>query len=316
MARTILEIAREAAERDATAPAPSKLFDTNNRVARILRTALKDTMRDYLAKVGGWQGASEFHSTWAFSLVKGRFAYQLPPDFLRVIPNTQQRDGWTLGLLGPATPQTWARWLSGSAGATAPMGWRIKNNLLFIEPVPASTELVTIEYISRYPVISEIREGDYDLSVTPIKINAPLVPRDGHMSDGLRDVVSPPTPEDASYDGAPGYDVGKWGKDTHEELRRINPLSDIEPLPQVRRPEFTSDDDMPAFEDDHILSLGLTYRLRRGLGLPYIEQAADYEQELDTKANSDAGNNTGFTVGGDEDVADVLPLGNGVWALS
>ena len=48
MARSILEIAQEAAERDKTAPAPAQLFGTNDRVARILRVAAKDTMRDLM----------------------------------------------------------------------------------------------------------------------------------------------------------------------------------------------------------------------------------------------------------------------------
>ena len=178
MARTILEIAQSAAERDVTAPAPSALFGTNDRIARALRSAAYDTMREYLV-VSNWVGLSEFQSTWVFALRPGVFAYPLPPDFNRIIPNTEQRNGWPLGLVGPTSPQSWAAWLYGQAAVSAPMGWRIRNNSIVIEPTPQAEELVVIEYITRYPVVSPVKSGDYDFSTTPPSTIDPVVPRDG-----------------------------------------------------------------------------------------------------------------------------------------
>ena len=138
MGRRILDIAVEAAERDATAPAPTTLFATNNKVAKILRIAARDTLREYL-RASDWIGLSEHHATWAFVTHPGRFAYPLPPDFLRLIPNTEHRGGWPMGLVGPATPQAWAHWLFGGGG-TAPvqMGWRIHNGAIWVEPTPTT----------------------------------------------------------------------------------------------------------------------------------------------------------------------------------
>lgn len=315
MARTILEIAREAAERDATAAPPAKLFGTNNKIARILRTAAKDTLREIMAK-GGWQGLSELHSTWTFSTIPGVYAYPLPPDWLRAIPRTEQRNGWPLGLCGPASPATWAGWLSGVAAVTAPMGWRIRNNTIFMEPPPAGVELVSMDYISRFPVVSDMAESDVDKTAKPMKVNAPLVWRDGYMNIVAPEKVLHNPEEAGKYETDPGWDDAIWGDSVWSELRRVLPTSEYLPKIQVRRPEFTADTDLPAFDDDFLLSMGMTFRLRRSLGLAYGEQAAEYEEQLDNKLNTDAGNSASFTIGGGHGGADVLPLGGGRWMVS
>ncbi len=316
MARTILEIAQGAAERDATAPAPSVLFGTNDRIAKILRTAAHDVLREVL-RSNRWQGLSEWHSTWVFALQAGRYAYQLPPDLLRIIPRTEQRNGWPMGLVGPASPQVWARWLSGAVTTPAPHGWRIKNNVLWIDPTPSADELVTIEYVSRYPVVSEIRVGDYDLSTKPPQTLAPVVPRDGWMKLEDDTLVSPTHAADNfDYDDAPGFDDGKWDIEPHEILKRLSPQSASQPLPQVRRERFAADTDTPAVDDDFILSLGMTYHLQRALGLPYAERAAEFERELEVKLADDAGGARDFTLGGEGCDWPAVPLGDGKWMVS
>lgn len=316
MPRTVLEIAKEAAERDATAPAPTVLFGTNDRIARILRGAIKDTMREYM-RGNTWSGMSELHSQWAFTLRAGVYAYRLPPDFLRMIPRTEQRDGWPMGLVGPATPQAWAAWLYGGSSVVAPMGWRIRNNTLFVEPVPTADELVVIDYVSRYPVVSEIRDGDYDLTKDPPQTVAPVVPRDGWLEMENADLLdSDDGATGARWDELPGWDVGLWGNDPLEALRRILITSDGAVAPEVRREEFTADDDKPAFDDDYFLSLGMTFRLRRSLGLPYAEQAAEYEEEMAVKMATDNGTPRSFRIGQDDMIAETLPLGDGRWLVS
>lgn len=314
MARTILQIAQEAAERRATAPAPTTLFNTQNKTAKILRIAAGDVLREYL-RATEFVGLSEFHSTWAFSLIPGRFAYPLPPDFLRMIPNTEHRGGWPMGLIGPATPQSWAAWIFGGSSAPVEMGWRIRNGAIFIDPTPKTYELVTIEYISRYPVVSLVREGDYDITQNPPVCTAPFVPRDGHIDIPAALDVTEPTEGEGQYDAPPGYDIAKFGQSTHEALRRIAPTTANAPLAQVRRPEFTADDDVPAFEDDHLLSLGLTFKLRQALGMDYAEEAAEFEREMEMKASTDAGGARAFSLGNPRRHDDVVPLGNGVWMV-
>lgn len=313
MARTILEIATEAAERENTASPPATLFGSNDRIARILRTAMKDTLRDIMRRTK-WLGLSDLHSTWVMVLEDGKFAYELPPDFLRMIENTEHRGGWPMGLIGPATPEVWSWWISGGSSIVAPMGWRIRNGAIFFEPTPASAELVTIEYISSYPVVSAILPGDYDASIPPNAVS-PVVPRDGYLDSDASEAVYETTGNEFAYGAAPGWDAAVWTAELSDILKRINPLSIVAPTPQVRRPEFTADTDMPAFSDDYVLSLGMTMRLRRGLGLVYAAQLDEYEAEIESHAADDAGGARAFRIGSDNMECDVLPLGGGKWMV-
>jgi hypothetical protein len=313
--RTILQIAKEAAERDATAPAPASLFGSDTRIAKILRQAASDTMREYLRKCD-WVGLSEFQSTWVFTLTPGRFAYPLPPDYLRLIPNTEHRGGWPLGLIGPATPQFWAAWIYGQCTPQIQAGWRIRNNAIWFDPTPSANELVFIEYISRFPVVSGLVDGDYDMTGDIPVCNAPFVPRDGQLVLAVPDELPPVQDFPGDYDTQPGWDEAQFDEEISDVLKTINPNSGIEPLPQVRREAFTADTDTPAFEDDHLLSLGMTYRLRRALGLDYAEIVAEYEEEMEVKASQDAGGAVPFRIGrgGREDA--LVPLGGDRWLVS
>lgn len=312
MARSILEIAKEAAERDATAPAPTTLFGSDTKIARTLRNAANDTMREYLRKTE-YVGLSEFMSTWVFALSPGKFAYPMPPDFLRTIRNTEYRSGWPLGLIGPATPQTWASWVFGRCAPPIQTGWRIRNNAIFFTPTPSASELVIIEYISRYPVVSNLVDGDYDLTGPFPVCNVPFVPRDGYIA--VTDDLPAVNPGTGGYDTLPGWDIATFRQEQSEVLRAINPLSGVDPLPQVRRPQFSADTDKPAFEDDHLLSLGMTFRLRRSLGMDYAEIAAEYEEEMEVKSSTDAGGAKDINLHRRHSMDEVIPLGGGRWMV-
>lgn len=314
MGKSILSIVKEAAERHNTAPPPPILFGTNDRISRIMRQAAKDTMRQMM-RSSAWMGLSELRSTWVLALQKGVFAYPLPPDFLRMIINTEHRNGWPMGLIGPATPSVWSHWLSGGGAVAAPMGWRIMNGALFLDPTPATAELVTVEYISRYMVVSDIKEGDYD-SESPPNAIAPVVPRDGHLEGDVSRVAHAGSGQEFAYENDPGFDAGLWSVELAEKLKRINPLSGLFPEAQVRREEFTTDTDMPAFSDPYALSLGITWRTRMALGLPYAEAAAEFEEEWDMVIGSDAGGQRAIQLGRSRRDDDVVPLGGGQWMVS
>ena len=315
MARTILEIAKEAAERGNTAPPPPKLFGTNDRIARIMRQAAKDTMRQ-LMRYSAHLGLSDLQSTWVLALQPGVFAYPLPDDYLRMIINTEHRGGWPMGLIGPATPQTWSAWRSGGASVPASMGWRIRNNAIWFDPTPSAAELVQIEYISRYVVVSPIKEGDYD-DATPPNTIAPVVPRDGQIEGAASEIAYNASGQEFTYESGAGYDAGLWSIELSEILKRINPLSGLFPAAQVRREDFAADDDMPALADDYLLSLGMTWRTRKALGMAYAEEAADFEEELEMVVASDAGGQRPFRIGMNrDDDCGAWPLGGDRWMVS
>ena len=312
--RTILAIAQEAMDRDNTGPRPATLFGNNNRDARIIRQAAKDTMRDIM-RSSNWRGLSELTSTWILALQPGVFAYPLPPDYLRILPDTEHRNGWPLGLIGPATPQCWNAWMHSGASVPTSMGWRIRNNAIYFHPTPEAAELVAIEYISHYLVVADVVPGDYDGETPPNPVEG-VVPRDGHMEGDVSELVYESTDAEFAYETGPGYDAAEWALELYEILKRVNPMSQVAPLPQVRKAEFEADTDMSALADDYLLSLGITWRYRNALGKEHAQQKGDYYAELDMKQGADGGGARSFRIGQRNVELGTLPLGDGKWLVT
>ena len=312
--KTILAIAQEAMDRDNTGPRPTSLFGSNSRDARILVQAAKDTMRDVM-RSSDWRGLSELTSTWVLALQPGVAAYPLPPDFLRLLPDTEHRNGWPLGLIGPATPECWAAWMNSGASVPTSMSWRIRNNAIFFHPTPATAELVSIEYVSNYLVVADVQPGDYDGETPPNPISG-IVPRDGHMEGDVSELVYNGTGAEFAYETGPGYDAAEWALELYDILKRINPMSQVAPLPQIRKAEFTADTDMPAFADDYLLSIGMTWRYRNALAKEHTAQKEAYYAELEMKQGSDAGGARSFRIGQRGLDVGTLPLGDGKWLVT
>jgi len=310
VARTILDLAIEVCDR-VTVNAPTTLFGTNDRIARILRTAAGDTLRDIM-RDGMRNGCTEFHSQWVFAVQPGVYAYRLPPDYWKMLAGTEQRNRWPLGILGPVTPQTWSNWISGLAYTAVPMGWRIKNNLIHFEPPPTKQEIVIIEYLSRWPVARDATDADLEPVNGRLAPKSPLVPREGYIGDGALDAVEK---EAASLWGTAAWGTGVWGKTASTELRRIPEKSTKFPAYQVRAEKFEADTDTSALDDDHVLSLGMTWRLRKGLSMPYAEEFDEYEEakEVFLANNGSKGRDIRISGNGGNEIE---PLGNGNWMVT
>lgn len=331
MGRTILELAQEVTDREIV-NRPTTLFGTNDRHARILRQAAVDTLRDLL-RDGMRNGLSAFQSQWVFATKPGVYSYALPPDFLRVVPGTERRDRWPMGLVGPVSAQTWANWLTGVSPTAVPMGWRIQNNLIRIEPPPIAEELVLIDYISRWPVVREATEEDLASVNGHLLPVSPLVPREGYIARRALDAVDL---AGGSTWGSAEWSGASFPTTPETELRRVpaGPRSqtgptdppdgpiDIEPLErefppfEVRAETFTADTDRSALHDDHVLSLGMTWRMRKALERPYAEERDQYEREKDVFLANDAARARIFTFGCDSGVSEVEPFGDGRWIVS
>lgn len=312
MAQSILSMAIDVCDRN-TVKAPTTLFDTNDKIARILRMAANDTVRDIMRSAMR-NGLSGYKAQWVFSTKPGVYSYKLPPDFYRVIPGTEQRDRWPLGILGPVNPQTWSNWVSGLGYSAVPMGWRIANDLIHLEPIPTQTEAVVIEYMSRYVVMRAATDADLapvDGRLEPI---APLVPRDGYLGTGALSAVQ----SGGSAWGTALWGTGVWGSTPEQEMRRIpaEVPATKHPEYQVRAERFTSDDDTSAMDDSHVLSLGMTWRLLKGMRKPYAEEKNEYEDEKDRFLGDDASQGRTIVFGELRTRHEIEALGSGNWMLS
>lgn len=311
MARTIKELAVEVCDR-ATVNTPEEIFGNNDRIARILRVAIKDTLRDIM-RGAMKNGVSGFHSQWVFATKPGVYAYRMPPDLYKMIAGTEQRNRWPLGILGPVNPQTWSNWIAGMQYTAVPMGWRIKNNLIHFEPTPTTEEIVVIEYLSRYPVVRSATDADLEIVDGRLTPRAPLIPREGYIGDDALNAVDR---ENATQWGSADWGAALWGKTATTTLRRIPTKSTKFPAYQVRAENFEADEDFCAIEDDHVVSLGMTWRLRKGLSMPYAEAYDEYEREKDVFLANDASRGRTITFGDAGPHEEVAPLGNGQWMVT
>lgn len=310
MSRSIKELSIEVCDR-VTVNTPETIFGTNDRIARILRTSVNDILRDIMRSAMR-NGVSGFQSQWVFATKPGVYAYRMPPDLYKVIPYTEQLGRSPIGILGPVNPQTWNNWVSGASYSTIPMAWRIKNNLIHFESTPTKEEIVIIEYLSRFPAVRDATDDDLEIvdgRLTPI---ASLVPRDGYVAPDALNAVE----REGSKWGSAEWGTALWGKTATAELGRIPVTSTKFPAFQVREEKFQSDDDICAIDNDHVVSLGMTWRLRKGLSMPYAEEMNEYETEKDLFLAQDGSIGRDFSFGNGNSGDEVTPLGNGIWSVS
>ncbi len=316
MAQTILQLAQDVCDRE-TVKAPRTLFNTNDKIARILRMAAQDTVRDMMRSAHR-NGLSGFKAQWVFAVRPQIYSYQLPPDYYRMIDGTEQRDRWPLGILGPVAPQTWSNWIAGLGFTAVPMGWRIDNNMIHIEPVPQQEEAIVIEYMSKYAVVRDAVDTDLEPVNGYLQPKLPLVPREGYTApDGLPAVDPGAAPEW----GTATWGTSIWGETGEYQMRRV-PASTADaevtrfPQYQVRAERFTSDLDKSAFEDDHVLSLGMTWRLLKAMRRPYGEAKDEFEREKNVFLADDASKGRSIVFGDVTVHNEIEPLGDGRWILS
>lgn len=92
-----------------------------------------------------WQRLIKEHT---FATVNGTETYALPSDYDRVINQTHwdRTNDWPLH--GPISPQGWQVLKGGIVSAGPRLRFRIKNNLIYVDPVPSAAYTVAFEYVS------------------------------------------------------------------------------------------------------------------------------------------------------------------------
>lgn len=114
-----------------------------------LRTLLTRAGR-MLVRARAWSQLIEEHT---FNTVASTESYALPAGFERFLNCTAwNRDtDWPLG--GPLSPQEWQAVQASTVAGTIIRPFRIRENLLYLYPVPTDAEAIYYEYISRYWVV-------------------------------------------------------------------------------------------------------------------------------------------------------------------
>ena len=129
--------------RDTGFAVPSTIVGSTNETA-IQLLALANRAGKLLAKKP-WQA---IQSEYTFSTVASTATYALPSDYGWFINDTawDRTDYWRLR--NSLSPQAWQEYKSGINASVPRSRWRIRNNLIYVDPTPSSTLSMVVEYVS------------------------------------------------------------------------------------------------------------------------------------------------------------------------
>jgi hypothetical protein len=98
-----------------------------------------------------WQRLQKEHT---FATVSGTETYAAPSDYGRPINQTHwdRTNHWPLN--GPQSPQRWQTFKSGIVSTGPRLRFRIKGNLIYVDPIPTAAYTVAFEYISNKWVLA------------------------------------------------------------------------------------------------------------------------------------------------------------------
>ncbi len=148
MARTLLQLVQAAAN-ELGIPEPSLLFggtdDTSKQLLALAQREGKE-FSESATDSGGWQA---LHKEYTFTTVNGQADYNLPSDFLYFVNRTFWDGAYKWELLGPITAQQKNILKYGIVGGNIRRKFYIRNNKMYLDPVPTSTgDVIAYDYYS------------------------------------------------------------------------------------------------------------------------------------------------------------------------
>jgi hypothetical protein len=93
---------------------------------------------------------TQLQKTHTFSTVGGVDGYDLPDDYAAMAPQTHWNRSTSQPLGGPAGPREWQVLKSSTGASSITYTFRVKENYLYLHPVPSGTTTVAYEYRSAW----------------------------------------------------------------------------------------------------------------------------------------------------------------------
>lgn len=146
--RTLLQIVQAACD-EVGIPRPAAIVSSTDASAQqLLALANRDGLDLSLRQgsMGGWQQLSK---EYVFETVAALDHYEFPADLAYFASTTQwdRTQRWPLN--GPASPSEWQVLKSATIGSVGPRTrFRIKSNLIYLDPVPTDARTIVFEYYS------------------------------------------------------------------------------------------------------------------------------------------------------------------------
>jgi hypothetical protein len=127
---------------------------------------------------------SQLQSTHTFSTTGGIDAYDLPDDYVGMANQTHWNRTTSQPLGGPVGPRDWQVLKSSTGASTITYTFRVKENYLYLHPVPSGTSSIAYEYRSGRWVAED---GDTEPYTDAPTVGTDVLWFDGHLlSRGLK----------------------------------------------------------------------------------------------------------------------------------
>ena len=149
MARTFLQLVQQAAN-EIGIPEPTFLFGSVNDQEKQLIALANREGKEFSAvanKNGGWQA---LRKDYTFNTVPGQADYALPDDFEYFVQKTFWDNAYRWALIGPITAQEKQILRYGVIASGPRNKFYIRENKMWLDPVPQSVNLIAYDYYSNY----------------------------------------------------------------------------------------------------------------------------------------------------------------------
>lgn len=149
MSRTLLQMVQQAAN-EIGIPEPQFLFGNVADQEKQLIALSNREGKDFSAvanKNGGWQN---LHKEYTFNTVIGQSAYPLPDDLEYFLDKTFWDDKYKWALIGPITAQEKQILRYGVIASGPRNKFYIRQNQMYLDPVPQSVNLIAYDYYSNF----------------------------------------------------------------------------------------------------------------------------------------------------------------------
>lgn len=137
----------QAAAQAAGFASPSSIVGNSDGTA-VLLLALANKAIKTLARMP-WQALQKEHT---FSTVASTETYALPSDYGWYQNDTAWDRSNYWNMRGSLSPAAWQWYKSGIMSTTPRSRFRVRGNLVYIDPIPSSVRSIVIEYVSNKPV--------------------------------------------------------------------------------------------------------------------------------------------------------------------
>jgi len=150
MAKTLLTLIQNAIDELGSLATPSFIIGNSDQTVKQFLALANREGKEFFDMAGSSNGWSELRKTATFNMVAAQETYPLPSDFQYFLSQTIWDSNYRWQLLGPLDEQEWNVLKYGLSPTGPRVRFKIANNLIYLNPIPAAgvTDTIAYSYLS------------------------------------------------------------------------------------------------------------------------------------------------------------------------